>query len=129
LLLSVCFMCFSFYSSANLLRACFATLRPLPGLFCAPTASSFQCVLQCTGFVCTRSMFISLYFYCFFACNKSYLDRPAFGCDAWSKSLGYGCKHYPSFRVEEDKCWPEVLNPQCQGISVGLGFSAPSVKE
>jgi hypothetical protein len=52
-------------------------------------------------------------FYCFFACNKSFLDQPAFGCDAWSRSLGYECKHYPSFRVEEDKCWPGVLNPKC----------------
>jgi hypothetical protein len=71
-------------------------------------------------------MFISLYFYCFFACNKSYLDQPAFECDAWSKSLGYGCEHYPSFRVKEDKCWTGVLSSQYQGISVALG-SQPSV--
>ena len=42
--------------------------------------------------------------FCFFACNKSYLNQPTFGCDAWSKSLGYGCEHYLSVRVEEDKC-------------------------
>jgi hypothetical protein len=76
-----------------------------------------------------RSVFISLYFYCFFACDKLYLDQPTFGCDAWSRSLGYGCEHYPSFQVEEDKYWPKVLSPQCQGISVGLRFSALSVKE
>jgi hypothetical protein len=51
------------------------------------------------------------------------------GCDAWSRSLGCGCERYPGFRVEEDKCWPGVPNPQCQEISVGLGFSALSVKE
>jgi hypothetical protein len=58
----------------------------------------------------------------FFACNKSCPDQPAFGCDAWSRSLSCRCKHYPSFQVEKDKCWPGVLNPQCQEISVGLGF-------
>jgi hypothetical protein len=68
-------------------------------------------------------------FLLFFACNKSCVDRPAFGCDAWSRSLGCGCKHYPSFQVKEDKCWHGVLNSQCQRISVGLGFSALSVKE
>jgi hypothetical protein len=58
----------------------------------------------------------------FFACNKSCPDQPAFGCDAWSRSLSCRCKHYPSFQVEKDKCWSGVLNPQCQEISVGLGF-------
>jgi hypothetical protein len=76
-----------------------------------------------------RSMFISLYFYYFFACNKSYLDWPTFRCNAWSRSLGCGCEHYLGFRVDEDKCWAGVFSPQCQGISVGLGFSVFSVKE
>jgi hypothetical protein len=43
--------------------------------------------------------------------------------------LGCGCECYPGFRVEENKCWPGVPSPQCQEISVGLGFSALSVKE
>jgi hypothetical protein len=43
--------------------------------------------------------------------------------------LGCGCERYPGFRVEEDKCWPGVPSPQCQEISVDLGFSALSVKE
>jgi hypothetical protein len=64
-----------------------------------------------------------------FACNKSCLDQPALGCDAWSRSLGCGCERYPGFRVDEDKCWPGVPSPQCQEISVGLGFSTLSVKE
>jgi hypothetical protein len=72
--------------------------------------------------------FIFLYFYCF-ACNKSCLDQLALGCDVWSRSLNCGCERYPGFRVEEDKCWPGVPSPQCQEISVGLGFSALSVKE
>ena len=56
---------------------------------------------------------ISFYFpifLLFFACNKSYLDRPTFGCDAWSRFLGCGCEYYPDFRIEEDKCWPEVFS-------------------
>jgi hypothetical protein len=69
-----------------------------------PTVSSFQRVLQCTRSACMRSVFISWYFYCFFACNKSCLDLLAFGCDAWSRFLGCGCEHYPGFWVEEDKC-------------------------
>jgi hypothetical protein len=76
-----------------------------------------------------RDQFYFLVFLLFFACNKSCLDQPAFGCDAWSKSLGCGCKHYPGFRIEEDKCWPEILSPYCQGIGVDLRFSALSVKE
>jgi hypothetical protein len=64
-----------------------------------------------------------------FLLYKSYLNRPVFGCDAWSRSLGCKCEYYPNFQVKEDKCWPRVLNPQCQGISVGLGFSTLSVKK
>jgi hypothetical protein len=27
--------------------------------------------------------------------------------------------------VSRNKCWPGVHSPQCQGISIGLGFSTP----
>jgi hypothetical protein len=51
-----------------------------------------------------RDRFYFPVFLLFFACNKSYLDQLAFGCDAWSRSLGCGCEHYLGFLVEEDKC-------------------------
>ena len=57
-----------------------------------------------------RDQFYFPVFYYFFACNKSCLDRLAFGCDAWFRSLGCGCEYYPGFWVEEDKCWPEILS-------------------
>jgi hypothetical protein len=76
-----------------------------------------------------RDWFYFLVFFFVFACNMSCLNQPALGCDAWSRSLGCGCECYPGFWVEEDKCWPRVPSPQCQEISVGLGFSALSVKE
>jgi hypothetical protein len=61
---SLCLFCvfFCFYSSVDLFRACFAALRPLPGLFPRPTLSSFQCVLQCTGSACTQSVLFSCIF-------------------------------------------------------------------
>jgi hypothetical protein len=65
-----------------------------------------------------RLAFISQYFYYLFVCNKSFLNRPAFGCDASSKPLGCGREFYPNFQVEEDKCWLGVLSPQCQEIIV-----------
>jgi hypothetical protein len=93
------------------LQLCQSPLCPLSSLFRVPTATSFQCPLNCTVSACTRSAFISLYFCCLFACNKSFLDWPAFGCDgsdAWSKLLGCGRKFYPVFLVEEDKCWYDI---------------------
>jgi hypothetical protein len=125
---SVVFFCFVFpYCFFACFLVCLQFCQSFPRLFhCppftagaffrAPTATSFQRYLHCPGSACTRSAFISLYFYCFFACNKSCLDQPAFGCDTWSRSLSCGCEHCPGFQVEEDKCWPEVLSPQCQGI-------------
>jgi hypothetical protein len=104
---------FGFYNSTDRLRACFAALRPLPGLFLHPHHIELPMRPLVYG-VCLHVInFISQYFYCFFAYNKSCLDWPTFGCDAWSRSLGSGCKHYPGFRVKEDKCWPRVLSPQC----------------
>ena len=63
-----------------------------------------------------RDRFYFPVFYYFFSCNKFCLDRLAFECDAWSRSLGYKYEHYPDFQVEEDKCWSRILSPQCQGI-------------
>jgi hypothetical protein len=57
-----------------------------------------------------------MYFCCLFACNKSFIDQPAFGCDAWSRLLGCGREFYPGFRIKEHKCWHVVLNPQHQEI-------------
>jgi hypothetical protein len=99
------------------------------GSFTGLTVSSFQRVLQCMGFACMRSVLFPYIFIYFFACNKSCLDQPAFGCDAWSRSLGWGCEHYHGFWVKEDKCWPKILNPQCQRTSVCLVFLAINVKE
>jgi hypothetical protein len=119
---------FDFYSFFDLLCVCFAILHPLQGLF-----PRLHCVKLLTrplvyGVYLHVISFISLYFFVF-ACNKSCFDQPALGCDAWSRSLGCGCECYPGFRVKEDKCWPGVPTPQCQEISVGLGFSALNVKE
>jgi hypothetical protein len=71
--------------------------------FNTPSIVRFQLARDWLLFLCI--------FCCLFACNKSFLDRPAFGCDAWSRPLGCRHKFYPDFRVEEDKCWPGVLNP------------------
>ena len=103
-----------FYNFADLLYICFAVLRPLLGLFSRPTTMSFQHPLHCTISAWTWSAFIFLYFCCLFACNKSFLGWPAFGCDAWSKPLGCGREFYHIFQVEKDKCWLGVLSPQCQ---------------
>jgi hypothetical protein len=119
---------FDFYSFTDLLCVCFAVLHPLPGLF--PRLHRVELLTRPSvyGVYLHVIGFISLYFFVF-ACNKSCLNQLALGCDAWSISLGCECERYPGFRVEEDKCWPGVLSPQCQEISVGLGFSALSVKE
>jgi hypothetical protein len=121
-------MFFDFYSFTDLLCVCFAVLHPLPGLF--PRLYRVELLMRPSvyGVYLHVIGFISMYFFVF-ACNKSCLDQPALGCDAWSRSLGCGCKRYPGFQVEEDKCWPGVPSPQCQEISIGLGFSALSVKE
>jgi hypothetical protein len=116
-------------SFTDLLCACFATLRSLSVPFFAPHHDELPMLPSLSGFDLHAIGFIFLYFYYFFACNKSCLNRLAFGCDAWSRSLGCRCEHFIDFRVEEDKCWPRVLSPQCQGISVGLGFSALNAKE
>jgi hypothetical protein len=120
---------FGFYSSTNLFHAYFATLHPFPGLFPHPHRVELPTRPSVYGVFLHAINFISLYFYCFFACNKSYLDRPAFECDVWSRYLGCRYKHYLGFQAEEDKCWLEILSHQCQGISVSLGFSALSVKK
>jgi hypothetical protein len=44
-----------------------------------------------------------------------------------SRRTSVGLGFQPS--VSRNKCWPGVHSPQCQGISVGLGFLALSVKE
>jgi hypothetical protein len=73
---------FSFYSFTDLLRACFAALCPLLGLFLHPYCIELPTRPSVYG-VCFHTIsFISQYFYCFFACNKSCLNRPAFRCDA-----------------------------------------------
>jgi hypothetical protein len=69
---SVCFFEFFFVSfcvslsfftvSADLLRASFATLRPLLSFFRAPTATSFHRALLCTGSTYTRSVSFSVFF-------------------------------------------------------------------
>jgi hypothetical protein len=46
----------------------------------------------------------------------SFLNRPAFECDVWSRLLGCGCEFYTDFWVEEDKCWLRVFSPYCQEI-------------
>jgi hypothetical protein len=119
---------FDFYNSTDLLCVCFAILHPLSGLFPRPHCVELLTRPSMYGVYLHVIGFISLYFYCF-ACNKSCLDQLALGCDVWSRSLNCGCERYPGFRVEEDKCWPRVPSPQCQEISVGLRFSALSVKE
>jgi hypothetical protein len=119
---------FDIYSFTDLLCVCFAILHPLPGLFPRLHRVELLTPPSVYGVYLYVIGFISLYFFVF-ACNKSCLDQPALGCDAWSRSLGCGCERYPGFRVEEDKCWPGVPSPQCQEISVGLGFSALSIKE
>jgi hypothetical protein len=86
--------------------------------FRVPTMTSFQHPLHCTVLACTQLAYISLYFCCLFACNKSFLDRLAFWCVAWSRPLGCGREFYLGFWVEDDKCWLEVLSPQCQEIIV-----------
>ena len=113
----LCLFCvfFGFYSSADLLHACFATLFPLLGLFPCPHRIELP-TRPSVYEVCLYDWFYFPVFYWFFACNKSYLDWPVLGCDAGSRSLSCGCEHYPGFRVDEDKCWPGVLSPQCQGI-------------
>jgi hypothetical protein len=124
------FVCvfFDFYSFTDLLCVYFVILHPLSGLF--PRLHRVELLTHPSvyGVYLHVISFIFLYFFVF-ACNKSCLDQPALGCDAWSRSLGCGCERYPGFRVEEDKYWPGVPGPQCQEISVGLGFSAFSVKE
>jgi hypothetical protein len=61
---SVCFYVFlSFFAvSADLLRASFATLRPLLSFFRAPTATSFHRTLLCTGSTYTRLVSFSVFF-------------------------------------------------------------------
>ena len=112
-------------SSPHLFRRTLSTARPFstpPPCWASNVSFSIRGLLA-------RDRFYFPVFLLFFACNKSCLNRPAFRCDAWSRSLGCGCEHYPSFWVKEDKCWLVVLSPQCQGISVCLWFSALSVKE
>jgi hypothetical protein len=72
---------FYFYSSADLLRVCFAVLYPLSGLFPCPHRVELPTYPLVYGVYLHVIGFISLYFYVF-ACNKSCLDRPAFWCDA-----------------------------------------------
>jgi hypothetical protein len=119
---------FYFYSFIDLLCVYFAVFHLLSGLF--PRLHRVELLTRPSvyGVYLHVIDFISLYFFVF-SCNKSCLDQPTLGCNAWSRSLGCGCERYPGFRVEEDKCWPEVPNPQCQEISVGLGFLTLSVKE
>jgi hypothetical protein len=62
-----------------------------------------------------RNQFYFPVFLLLFACNKACLDWLAFGCDAWSRSLGCGYEHYPGFGL--------------MMTSVGLRFAALSVKE
>jgi hypothetical protein len=124
-----CMLCFFyFYSFTDLLCVCFVVLHLLSGLF--PRLHRVELLTRPSVYRVYLHMigFISLYFFVF-ACNKSCLDQPALGCDAWSRSLGCGCEHYPGFRVEEDKCWHVVPSPQCQEISVSLRVSALSVKK
>jgi hypothetical protein len=75
LLLSVCFVCFLVLTVLPIFSAPVSPLSiHCQAFFRAPTASSFHRILQCKGSACMQLVFISLYFYCFFACNKSCLD-------------------------------------------------------
>jgi hypothetical protein len=62
--LFLCFLSF-FVVSTDLLRASFATLRPLLSFFCAPTATSFYRALLCMGSTYTRSVSLPVFL---FAC-------------------------------------------------------------
>jgi hypothetical protein len=103
-----CLFCmfFDFYSFADLLRvwSCH-TPSTVKAFFRAPTTSSFQRVLQYTGLL-ARDRFYFPVFLLFLLVISPVSNSLLWGCDAWSRSLGCGCEHYPGFRVKEDKCWP-----------------------
>jgi hypothetical protein len=87
------------------------------GHFSAPSPRQASNVLfNVRGLLACDWFYFPVFLFFIFACNKC-LNQPAFGCDAWSRSLGCRCEHYPDFQVEEDKCWLRVLSRQCQGIS------------
>jgi hypothetical protein len=89
------------------------------GGFCPPLSFS----------VLARDRFYFPIFLLFLLVISHVSNSLLWGCDAWSRSLGCRYERYPGCWVDEDKCWPGVPNPQCQEISVSLGFSALSVKE
>jgi hypothetical protein len=118
---------FDFYSFTDLLCVCFAVLHPLPGLFPRLHRVELLMRLSVYGVYLHVIGFISLYFFLFLLVislvSISLLWGVMLGPDIWVVNvnviLAFGSR----------RTWPGVPSPQCQEISVGLGFSALSVKE
>jgi hypothetical protein len=107
------------FSHSHLPQRCSSQIAPEPSPFCRSSSRLFcrtssiagpfsappLCRASNASFnvwgLLARDRFYFPVFLLFFACNKSCLNQPAFGCDAWSRSLSCGCEHYPGFRVED----------------------------
>jgi hypothetical protein len=121
---------FSFYSSADLLRACFATLRPLSEPFSAPPPHRASNASFSVRDLLARDRCL---FPCIFIVSLLVISHVSIGLllgvmlgpDLWVMDVSI----ILAFGSRRTSVGLEVLSPQCQGISVGLGFSALSVKE
>jgi hypothetical protein len=128
-LFSCFFFFFCFCNSANLFRACFAALRPLPGLSSRPHCNEppctgwlrltcnwlFPCII-CVFFYCILLLFSCIFIvFFFFACNKSCLNRLVLcvmlGPNLWVVDVN------------------NILAFGSMRTNVSLGFSALSIKE